>query len=61
MINQMISESNKLVQKVYNTRQSWVGKLIHWELSNKFKFDDTKKWYMHNPESVLLNDTHKLH
>ena len=26
----------------------------------KFKFDHTNKWYMHNPASVLENDTHKL-
>ena len=26
----------------------------------KFKFDHTNKWYMHNPASVLENDTHKV-
>ena len=44
----------------YKTRHDWVGKLIHWELSKKFKFDHTSKWYVHNPASVLENDTHKL-
>ena len=37
-----------------------MGKVIHWELCKKLKFDHTKKWYMHNPASVLENDTHKL-
>ena len=34
--------------------------MIHWEMCKKFKFDHTNKWYMHNPASVLENDTHKL-
>ena len=37
-----------------------MGKVIHWELSKKFKSDHTNKWYMHNPESVLENEAHKL-
>ena len=35
-------------------------KVIHRELCKKFKFDHTNKWYMHNPESVLGNETHKI-
>ena len=36
-----------------------------WEKSStgncarKIKFDHTTKWYMHKPESVLENETHK--
>ena len=37
-----------------------VGKVINWELCKKFKFDHSNKWYMHNPTSILDNDTHKL-
>ena len=37
-----------------------VGKIIHWELCKKFKFDHTNKWYMHNPVTVLENEIHKL-
>ena len=29
--------------------------MVHWELYKAFKFDLTKKWYMHNLESVLKN------
>ena len=36
------------------------GKVIHWEMCKKFKFDHTNKWYMHNPVPVLENDTHEL-
>ena len=34
--------------------------MIHWELCKKFKFDHMNRWYMHNPESVLKNETHKI-
>ena len=46
--------------KGYKTRHDWMGKVIHWELCKKFKFDYTKKWYMHSPASVAENDTYKL-
>ena len=37
-----------------------MSKGIHWKLCKKFKFDHPNKWYMHNPESILENETHKL-
>ena len=46
--------------EVYKIRLDWVGKVIHWEMCKKFKSDHTNKWYMHNPASVLLNDTDKV-
>ena len=33
---------------------------IQWELREKFTFDHTNKWYMHNPESVKENAMHKI-
>ena len=59
-INHIISVCSKLIQKEYKTRHDWVGKLIYWKLYKKFKSDHTNKWYMHNPESVQENGTHKL-
>ena len=58
--NRIINECSKLAQKEYKTRHDWVSKVIHWEMCKKFKFDHTNKWYMHNPASVLENETHKL-
>ena len=60
MINHIISKCNKLAQKEYKTRYDWVGKVIKWELCKELKFDHTNKWYMHNPESILENEMHKL-
>ena len=37
-----------------------MGKGFHWEWCKKFTFDHTNKWYIHNPESVLENETQKL-
>ena len=48
-INHIISECSKLAQKEYKTRHDCVGKVIHWEMGKKFKFDHTNKWYMHKP------------
>ena len=60
MINHIISECSKLAQKEYKTRQDWVGKVISWKLCKKLKFNCKRKWYMHNPESVLENEMQKL-
>ena len=49
-----------MTQKKYKTRHDWVGKVIHWEMCKKCKFDHTNKWYIHKPASVLENDTDKL-
>ena len=59
-INHIISECSKLAQKECKTRHDWMGKVIHWELCKKFKFDHTNKWYIHNPWSVLENETRKI-
>ena len=59
-IYHIISECSKLAQREYKARHDWVGKVIHWEMCKKFKFDHTNKWYMHNPAPVLENATHKL-
>ena len=56
----IISECCKLAQKEYKTRHDLVGKVIHWDMCKRFKFDHTNKWYMHNPAPVQENDTHKL-
>ena len=55
-----ISECSKLAQKEYKTRYDWVGKVIHRELSKKFQFNHTNKWYMHNSEPVLENVIQKV-
>ena len=59
-INHIISECSKLAQRNCKSRHDWIGKVVHWEMCKKFKFNHTNKWYMHNPAPVLENATHKL-
>ena len=58
--NHIISECSKLAQKEYKTKHDWVGKMIHWEMCKKFKFDHTNKGYMHNQAALPENSTNKL-
>ena len=59
-INHMISEYRELTQREYKTRHDWVGKVVHWELCKKLKFNYTTKWYMYKSESILVNETRKI-
>ena len=59
-INRIISQCGKLVQTEYKSRHDWVGKVIHWELYKKLKFDQTNKWYRHKAEFFPENETHNI-
>ena len=52
-MQQTIAKDNK-------TRHDWVGKVIHWELCKKLKFDHIYKWYIHKLKSDLENETHRI-
>ena len=56
----IISKCSKLAQKEYKTRLDCVDKVIQWEFSKKFKSYQTNKCYMHSPETVMENETHRL-
>ena len=74
MLKQKLTRRNKIANvgvivietnnQSYNKRMQyihdWVGKVIHKEFFKKFKFYHMNKWYMHNAESVLDNETHKV-
>ena len=45
---------------IIKTRHDWVSQVILWELCKKFKFNHMNKWYMHNPDSILKNEMHKI-
>ena len=59
-LNHIMIECTKFALKEYETRYDWMGKVIHWELFKKFKFDHSNKWYMYNLTFVLENEIHKL-
>ena len=56
-INHIISLCGKLAQKECKPRLDWVGKLIHWGMYKKSKFDHANKWHMHKPV-LSLKMTH---
>ena len=56
----LIIECSKLAQMEYKTRDNWVGKVIHLELCNRWKFGLTTKWYTHKPVFFLENERHKV-
>ena len=37
-----------------------MGKVIHLELCKKLESDQTIEWYVHQPESVSVNEMHKI-
>ena len=60
-INHIVSECCKLAQKDSKTKHDYVGNVIHRGLCKEFRFDHMNKWCKHNQESVLENETQKLH
>ena len=38
----------------------WVARKIHWEVCRKIGFDVNEKWYKHEPEKVVENDSWKI-
>ena len=38
----------------------WIRNMIYLELCKRLKFDHMTKWYIHKPESVPENKTHKI-
>ena len=55
-INPISSVCSKLA---HVARHKWEEKVIHSELCQKYKLNHYTKWYIHKPESVLENATHK--
>ena len=40
----------------YKVKHDSVGKVIHWELCKKLKFDRITNGYMHKPEPIFFNE-----
>ena len=59
-INHIISDGSNLTLKDYKTRHGWFGKVIHWKLCKKMKYDRTNKWYMYKEESILENEIYRI-
>ena len=53
-------ECPMLAQREYKRKHDWVGRKIHWEVCRKMVFDVNEKWYKHEPEKVVENDSWKM-
>ena len=59
-INHIVSECPKLAQREYKRRHDWVGRRIHWEICRANGIHVRSKWYEHQPEAVIENDSCKI-
>ena len=55
-----ISECSKLAQQEYKRRHDWIGRHIYWEICGANKIHVKSKWYEHEPEAVIENDSCKI-
>ena len=56
-IKHIISECSKLARKEYKTRHDWVGKVIHWEMCKKFKFDHVLYRHLQHHNDTIIKQT----
>ena len=59
-VSHILSECSKLAQVEYKRRHDNVGRLLHWKLCGKLLFENGEKWYEHEPDTVLENESYKI-
>ena len=59
-INHNVSECPKLTQKEYTRKHVWIGRCIHRELCGANGIHFNSKWYEHQTEAVIENDSCKI-
>ena len=59
-VRHIVCKCPMLAQSEYKSRHDWVGRKIHWEICRKSGFDVNEKWYKHEPEKVVENDSWKM-
>ena len=60
IINHIVSECSKLAQRENKRRHHWIGRCIHWEICGAIGIHVKSKWYQHQPEAVIENDSCKI-
>ena len=48
------------MQQTGTKRHDWLGKVIHWELCKRFKFDHADKGYIQKPDFVTENEIYEI-
>ena len=58
-VRHIVYECPMLAQREYKRRHDWVGRKIHWKECRKIGFDVNEKWFKHEPEKAVENDSWK--
>ena len=56
-VRNIVCERTMLAQRGHKRRHDWVGRKIHREVYRKVGFDVSEKWYKHELEKVVENDS----
>ena len=59
-VSHIVSGCPKLAHKEYKKRHDNVARAVHWDLSEEYGFERSKRWYDHVPDSVLENEDYKM-
>ena len=59
-INYIVRECPKLAQKEYKRIHDWIGRRIHWKICRANGIHVKSRWYEHQTEAVIENDSCKL-
>ena len=59
-INDIVSECPKLAQKEYKRRHDWIKRRIQWKISGANGIHVKPKWYEHQQDEVIENDSCKI-
>ena len=59
-VRQIVCECPMLGQREYKRRHDWVVRKILWEVCTEICFDVNEKWYKHEPEKVVENESWKI-
>ena len=60
IVQHVICECKKLVQREYKSRHDTVTKLVHLKLCEKHSLKRKEKWYDHCPQGAVEDDDAKL-
>ena len=52
-ISHIVSGCPKLAQMEYKKRYDNVARVVHWDLSEKYRFERSDRWHDHVPDGVL--------
>ena len=59
-VRQLVCGCKVLAQKEYKRRHGNIARIVHWKLCGRYNLGRVDKWYEHNPDGVLENESLKI-